>query len=129
MTVKGVLGKLGVKLHFALSRIEEIIGFHLISLSNSAFDVQPVHYHFSLIHFNMIFSVADLYWAMGEKKSPEKSEFRSMKQNVLHKINTPLTDVLGKKALIFSETDLIRLIAAYENEGSKIYYLCSYVNT
>lgn len=61
MTVKGVLGRLAVEHHFSLSRIEEIFGFHLFSLSNTAFDVQSVQYHFSLIHCNMIFDVADLY--------------------------------------------------------------------
>lgn len=61
MTVKGVLGKLAAEHHFSLSRIEELIEFHLFSLSSSAFDVQPVHCHFSLIHFNVVFGVADLY--------------------------------------------------------------------
>lgn len=42
------------------------------------------------------------------------------KNSVLCKMHTPLTDVLGKKVLIFSETDLIRIIEGYENEGSKI---------
>lgn len=42
------------------------------------------------------------------------------KKHVLCKIHTPLTEVLGRKVLIFNETDLIRLIEAYDDEGSKI---------